>query len=201
MDESVAYNHDDANSYYSATKYLAELEAFRGREEGLKVAIINPCIILGFGNWNKGSAGFFKNARKGFPFYTSGANAFVDVRDVAECAYRLVDQQKFDGKYLCTGWNKTFYEVFEKLANEFGAKPPRIQVSKWMSEVAWRISGVLQFFTGNGLITKESARSGLKTVRYDNSKIRDELDFNFTDFEESISYHVATYQEAQKNPA
>ena len=195
VDETISFNHDDVNSYYSKTKYDAELEAIRGREEGLNVAIINPCIILGFGNWNTGSAGFFKNARNGFPFYTGGTNAFVDVRDVASCSRKLMDMNLFDGRYLCTGWNKKFVKVFRLLANEFDSKPPRIEVKPLMAEIAWRISGILQFFTGNGLITKESARAGLRDVAYSSERLKTDAGHTFHAFEDAMKYHVAGFIE------
>lgn len=194
VDESIPFNHDDANSYYSKTKYDAELEAIRGREEGLDVAIINPCIILGYGNWNTGSAGFFKNARNGFPFYTGGSNAFVDVRDVASCCRKLVDINLFGGRYLCTGWNKKFVDVFRFLAIEFDAKPPRIEVKPWMAEIAWRLSGVLQFFSGDGLITKESARAGLRDVAYSSEHLIADTGHAFRGFEEAMKYHAAGFE-------
>jgi hypothetical protein len=54
----------------------------QGIEEGLNAVIINPCVILGPGNWNETSLTLFKNASKGMKFYPTGANATVDARDV-----------------------------------------------------------------------------------------------------------------------
>ena len=149
LDESVEYAMDQVNSYYSVTKYLAELEVIRGREEGLNACIVNPSIVLGYGNWNQGSAKILKNGKDGFPFYTDGSNAFVDARDVAKAATILMEHKCFQGRFLCAAWNKKFVDVFTALSAEFGSKPPRIRVAKWMTEVAWRVATVARFFYWN----------------------------------------------------
>ncbi len=186
VDESEVYTVDQANSYYSTTKYLAELEVIRGREEGLNAAIINPCIVLGFGNWHKGSARIFKNGKQGFPFYTGGANAFVDARDVALAACTLMDNHKFESRFLCAAWNMKFYDVFTAIASGFGSKLPRIKVSPLLAGIAWRLASVVRFFTGAGIITKESAQAGLKTRLYDSSKLLNQTNVKFRDFDTSI---------------
>lgn len=193
VNESEAYVADKANSYYSTTKYLAELEVIRGREEGLNAAIINPSIVLGFGNWTQGSARIFKNGKKGFPFYTMGGNAFVDARDVAKASTLLMEQRLFESRYLCAPWNMKFEEAFRTIATHFGAKPPRIKVTSKMAEIAWRFASVVRFFTGVGLITKESARAGSKVRMYDASKLIEATGFKFRDFDQSMKEICRAY--------
>jgi nucleoside-diphosphate-sugar epimerase len=195
VNESEPYSSDHASSFYSYTKYLAELEAFRGREEGLNVAIINPCIILGYANWNNGPSKFFRNGKNGFPFYTPGSNAFVDARDVADASMLLMKTKTFHDRFLCTGWNKSFYDVFLAISESFGSKPPRIKVQKWLAEISWRLAGLAALITGKGLITKESARAGLKEMRYSSQKLIDETGFTFRDFDESIREICRRYRE------
>lgn len=193
VNESEAYTADQANSYYSSTKYLAELEVMRGREEGLNAVVINPCIVLGFGNWHKGSARIFRNGKQGFPFYTMGGNAFVDARDVAKSATLLMDNKKFESRYLCAAWNMKFYDVFNAIASGFGSKPPRIKVSPLLAGIAWRVASVVRFFTGAGIITKESAQAGLKTRMYDSTKLLEQTHFKFRQFDTSIKEICAAF--------
>ncbi|HEY1045684.1 MAG TPA: NAD-dependent epimerase/dehydratase family protein, partial [Bacteroidia bacterium] len=53
INESTTWKDDNNNTAYAVSKHLAELEVWRGVEEGLDVLIVNPGIILGAGNWNK----------------------------------------------------------------------------------------------------------------------------------------------------
>ena len=47
----------------------------------------NPSIILGPGDWNKGSSQIFQKIYNGLKFYTTGSTGYVDVVDVANCAF------------------------------------------------------------------------------------------------------------------
>ena len=62
VDESMYWTPATSNSVYGKSKYLAEMEVWRGMAEGLHIAIVNPVIILGAGDWNKGSSEIFKSA-------------------------------------------------------------------------------------------------------------------------------------------
>jgi nucleoside-diphosphate-sugar epimerase len=57
IDETMNWTSETSNSEYGKTKYLAEMEVWRGMAEGLNVAVVNPVIILGAGDWTKGSSG------------------------------------------------------------------------------------------------------------------------------------------------
>jgi nucleoside-diphosphate-sugar epimerase len=193
IDENSNFIFSEAGSSYAQSKYLGELEAIRGREEGLNVAIINPSIILGFGNWHTGSCKFFKNAKGGFPFYTSGTNGFVDVRDVARASIQLLEGSHFGGRFLCTGENVPYYDIFTRMAESFKSKPPRIKVSIGMARIAWRLSRIKRFFGGKSILTKSSALAGMRKIEYNSDRLRKKLDFNFTSFGEGVPYHVELY--------
>ena len=59
ISEKQVWEETMGNSDYSFTKYRAELEVWRGMEEGLDVAIINPAVIIGPGEWGKSSTSLF----------------------------------------------------------------------------------------------------------------------------------------------
>lgn len=185
-------------SDYALSKYQAELEAYRGREEGLEVAIINPCIILGFGNWNQGPCRFFRNAYRGFPFFTNGANAFVDVRDVANSAIQLMDGKRFSDRYLCTSQNLTYEAVFTIIANTFRTTPPRIRISPWLGELAWRLVWLGRLFGQKPMINRRNSRSGQEVRRYNSTSLSSALSFDFVIIEEAIQHHCALYQKFLK---
>ena len=60
INESHRWIPSKDNTYYGETKYLGELEVWRGMEEGLQAAIVSPSVILGQGDWSKGSTQLFK---------------------------------------------------------------------------------------------------------------------------------------------
>jgi dihydroflavonol-4-reductase len=82
INETMNWTPETSNSEYGKTKYLSEMEVWRGMSEGLSVVVVNPVIILGNGDWENGSSGIFKSAYNEFPWYTEGMSGFVDVKDV-----------------------------------------------------------------------------------------------------------------------
>ncbi|MEO6831482.1 MAG: NAD-dependent epimerase/dehydratase family protein, partial [Chitinophagaceae bacterium] len=94
VNEEAQWEESAYNSAYGLSKYLAELEVWRGIGEGLNAVIVNPGIILGAplqkAGWKHGSPKLMQTVFKGFPFYTDGITSFVAVQDVVEVGIRLM---------------------------------------------------------------------------------------------------------------
>ncbi len=196
-DESNKWVNSGENSNYAISKFSAENEVWRGKEEGLNVIIINPCVILGVGDWNESSLSLFKVVKKGLKFYTPGTNAFVDARDVAYVFCELSERKIENERFLVISENVPFKLLFEKIAEEFGVKPPTIQVKKWMTGIAWRIEGVLAYLFGKKQnITKETAQSSMMTTKYSNEKIKAAIGHEFISIDDSVK-HAVQYFKAQ----
>jgi len=190
-DESDKWVNSGDNSNYAISKFSAENEVWRGKEEGLNVVIINPCVILGVGDWNESSLSLFKIIKKGLKFYTPGTNAFVDARDVAYVFCELSERKIENERFLVISENLPFKLLFEKIAAAFEVKPPSIQVKKWMTGIAWRIEGVLVFLFGKKQnITKETAKSSMMTTKYSNEKIKAAIGHEFIPIDESVKHAV-----------
>ena len=67
INETMNWSEETSNSEYGKSKYLAEIEVWRGMGEGLNVVVVNPVIILGPSDWKKGSTAIFKSAYDEFP--------------------------------------------------------------------------------------------------------------------------------------
>jgi len=189
--ETNKWDPEDNHSGYAITKYLSENEVWRGIEEGLNAVIINPSVIIGPGNWNESSLSIFKTLANGLQFYTSGANAFVDVRDVVRAAQMLIkDESAFGQRYLCTGTNISFKELFDTTCVHMNRTPPRFLAGPILSGIAWRISALLSLFTGKQTVTKDSARSAQAIVKYDSQKLISKFNFEFTPIQNSLKHTV-----------
>ena len=189
INEQMQWTPETSNSEYGKTKYLGELEVWRGIAEGLEAAIVNPTIVFGeYGNWNDGSMKIFQSVRNGFPYYTMGETGFVDANDVAEIMIRLMQGNISSQRFVISGENKSYKDVLFAVADGFGVKRPHKAVTPALAAIAWRIEKLKSLITGNKpLITKETAATGLAAVRFDNSKILKALPgFSFTAIEETI---------------
>lgn len=199
IDEETRWENSSNNSNYSISKYRAELEVWRGMEEGLRVVVVNPGVIIGTGDYAKGSAHLIQSIWKGLPFFSRGVNGYVDVQDVAEAAIQLTEQQKTGKRYILVSENLPLKTFFEWTALALHKKAPYIEVNKWLSEIAWRVMALKRLFISGGIsITKETARSAMNQYYYSNKRIREEIGFEFLPMRESIQRACTHFLEKQK---
>ena len=175
-------------SDYSKTKFQAELEIWRGISEGLDTVIVNPSVILGPGDWNKGSPRFFKSVWNGMHFYTHGKSGFVDVRDVTEAMIKLTNSNIHNDRFILNSENLSYKELFDTIAGALGTNRPKIRAAPFWTEVAWRVEAVFTFLQGKRpQLTKETARNAHSQKAYTNKKVQDTLDFQFKPVRKSVN--------------
>ncbi|MES2558469.1 MAG: NAD-dependent epimerase/dehydratase family protein [Bacteroidota bacterium] len=185
--EATRWNNSKHNSNYAISKYKAEMEVWRAAEEGLNVVIVNPGVILGVGDWTKGSCKLFQLVWKGMPFYTEGINGYVDVRDVAKAMVLLTEQSVFGERFVLVGKNVNMHWFLDTVATLLGKKRPSIQVNKLLSQLAWMADGIKSRFTGKKpSLTKETARASMNQFYYSAAKIEQTINFAFTPMEQTI---------------
>ena len=186
--EEMNWTPETSNSIYGKSKYLAELEVWRGHAEGLQTVIVNPSIILGADNWETGSTAIFKTVYNEFKWYTEGVSGFVDVRDVAEAMILLMNSDISGQRFILNSECLSYKELFFSIAKCFGKKPPQKKVTPFLAEIVWRMEALKAMFSGKKhLLTKETARTAQTKIYYDNSKILKALPgFEFTKIEDTI---------------
>jgi nucleoside-diphosphate-sugar epimerase len=188
VNEAMNWTEETSNSEYGKSKFLSEMEVWRGIGEGLNAVIVNPSIILGASNWESGSTGIFKNAYNQFPWYTNGSSGFVDVADVAKAMVMLMNSNINNERFVLSGWNLAYRKVFDEIADCFDKKKPTKKVTPLLAAIVWRIEKLKSFFSGKTpLLTKETAATAQTTIEYDSSKLLKHLpDFAYSNFEHSV---------------
>ena len=193
--EENEWTVESESNGYSITKHGAEMEVWRGSQEGIDVVIVNPGVILGAGFWNVNTGQFFSKVANNFKFYTEGITGFVGVNDVAKAMISLVKSDVKNERFILVSENNSFRDVFTLIANEFGKKPPSIKVSKLLSSIFRRIDGLVTFITRKKrLITKDSVRSLHGKTEYSSEKIKAAIDFNFESTQQVIKEVCAIYK-------
>jgi dihydroflavonol-4-reductase len=189
VNETMNWSEETSNSSYGQSKYLAEMQVWRGIGEGLDAVMVNPVIILGPGDWNGGSSQIFKTVYNEFPWYADGTTGFVDVRDVVKAMIGLMNSNISGERFIISAENRSYAELFNLIAKAFGKKPPRKRVTATIAKIVWRFEAIKSFFTGKDpLVTKETAKTALAKVNFDNSKLKIFLPgFTYRRIEESVA--------------
>lgn len=194
IDETSKWSESKDNSNYALSKYKAELETWRGAEEGLKVVVVNPGVILGIGNWQKGSCRLFDMVWNGMPFYTHGVNGYVDVKDVARAMIELVEQNKYGQRFVLAPHNMMMKTFLDETASLMNRKKPSLKVTPFLAKMAAGADFIKSLFTGKEpAITKETARTSLKQYHYSSDKIMREISFVFTPMNQTLQYICTTF--------
>lgn len=188
-DEKTEWDNSAENSFYGYTKYLGELEVWRGIEEGLNAVIVNPSIILGPAEWDKSSMKLFKYIKDGNKYYTGGGNNFIDVRDVVYIMHQLMETKTFSQRFIVANERIEYKILFQKIAKALNVKAPEKQVSKWMLNLLWRIEYLKAYiFKTTPLLTKETAKVSERTHQYSSNKIKETITFNFYQIDDTINW-------------
>jgi len=193
-DEDSDFNPKVDHSAYAISKHLAEMEVWRALAEGLSTVIINPGMIIGSGNWGHSSGKLFQEMSNGFTF--PGSTALVDVRDVSNIALELMEKSVFGERFIITSENVKFKHIADKVRKYFGKKPAVI--------ISNSILNLLPFFSVmlGWLIPflQLGNRTNVETIKADskitNKKIRETLNYEFIQIDESIDFHLKNYAES-----
>ena len=185
--EETEWNPEKYHSDYAISKYGAEMEVWRGQQEGLQVIIVNPGIIIGPGFENQSSGQLIKKVADGLLFYTYGKTAFVVVDDVVGIMIELMESSICNERFILIGQNIVFRDLFNTIADTLKVKRPSIEAKPFLIGLTWRLYWVLSLFsTKPKQISKDSLQSLLNKKEFSNQKIKSALQTSFIDVKQYI---------------
>ena len=186
--EETSWNPEEDHSVYAITKYGAEIEVWRGTQEGLDAVMVNPGIVLGPGYWRSGSSGsLIPLIYKGFPFYASGVAGYVDVWDVINVMNQLMNSSIKNERYILVSEHLSFKEFHSKVAKALNIKPSTKEASTLMLEIYWRLDWLNHKLRGKRRKLSKQLVKAIRSKRcYDNSKIKQALNYEFIPVDDSI---------------
>jgi nucleoside-diphosphate-sugar epimerase len=193
--EETWWKNDPANSWYAISKYAAEREAWRATEEGMDVIILNPAVVIGPGSPQRSSNAIFALAKKGFSWYTSGSGGFVDARDVADAAVKLMESNIVNQRFVLNAKNMTYRDFADRILKRFGHKATSREVGAFLTALMWRAEKLAAFFTGKTpRITKESAAAAREAATYTGAKITEAIGFTYRDVDTTLDEVCGYYK-------
>ena len=186
--EDTYWNPEDDNNVYAITKYGAEIEVWRGTQEGVDAVIVNPGIILGPGFWQGGGSGsLIKKVYHEFKYYTQGVSGYVDVWDVIEAMTKLMASSIKNERFILIADNLSFKDFNEKVAKALGVKPATKEAGKFTLEFGWRLDWLVhKLFGKRRKLSKQVAKTARTKAIYDNEKIINAVGIQFNDIDNSI---------------
>lgn len=194
-DESHLFNPKFKTSVYGLSKYMSEMEVWRGSEEGLSVVIVNPSLVLGAGQPGQSSAQLVESLIKPRKFYPAGSNSFCDVRDLSTMVIRLLDSEISGERFVLISENRSFRDYLTVGYQLFGHSNPTQPMPGWMLAMAWRASWLMARLTGKRpALTRETAERINRNTCYSRAKLDALLPHRYHTLEESLAYFTPFYR-------
>lgn len=185
--ESTEWNPEVQHSDYAISKYGAEMEVWRGHQEGLDVIVVNPGVILGPIFWKEGSGEIYEKVKKGLPFYTKGVTGFVVITDVVDAMIKLMNSEIKNEKFTLVAENISYKDLVFKIADCFKVSKPKIYANKFMTSLGWKIDCFLGLFGKKRMLTKNMSHSLHSIDVYSNEKIVQKIDFKFVEIDSYLN--------------
>lgn len=180
--EETEWNPEKPHSDYAISKYGAEMEIWRGQQEGLNVVVVNPGIIIGPGFQHQGSGKLIRNIRNGMPFYTNGSTGFVAVTDVVKIMINLVKRETINERFILISENIIFKDFFDAVANAYQTRRPSIHLGPFVLGILWRIDWFIStIFRKKRHLDRATAKASYSKYLYSNEKIKSTLNIEFLD--------------------
>ena len=182
INEETEWNPERSHNDYAISKYGAEMEVWRAWQEGLNVVVVNPGVIFGYGYWDQGSGAILKAVNRGQYFYTLGSCGFIAVDDVVNIMVLLMESNKTGERYTLIAENLTYKEMLDAVATGLKKSKPSMRATHLLTSIGWRVDWFISKLTGRKrLLTRSMAQSSHATDVYDTTKIKEALNYNFTD--------------------
>ncbi len=186
--EVSEWNPEHHHSDYAISKYGAEMEVWRGVQEGLPAVVVSPGIIIGpMVDRNSGTATLFTNVSTGMAYYTEGTTAVVDVADVVDAMRLLMQSDSSGEKFILSGATYTFRQLATETAQALGVKPPHKRASRMLLSLAWRVDALLAFLgVKKRALSRASAEALHHTEAISAEKIETQFGFRFRPVADAI---------------
>jgi nucleoside-diphosphate-sugar epimerase len=176
LTEDAEWNPEEDHSVYALTKYGAELEVWRGTQEGLKAVIVNPGVIIGPGFWDSGSGLFFSKVKKGMYFYTTGVTGYIGVKDVVIIMQKLMLSDIKNERYILVAEHLSFNTFLNKIADVLEVKQPKFEAKKGVLIISSWLDRLKALVTRQPrLLNSSIIKSSQSKTLYNTNKFKKEL--------------------------
>lgn len=188
-DENSAWVDVPGHTPYALSKYRAELEVWRGEQEGLEVLVVNPSVILGKVAYERSSGSLYQLVIKGAAFFPAGNLNYIDVRDAAEITRTLVEKNAWGERFVLTKESISYESFFQQAAQVLGGTPPKKRLPNWIISWGFPILKGLSWMLGKKLpLTAQVAKNAQRKTQFSNQKVQRYLNFRYRDLQDTLEW-------------
>ncbi|CAL4921139.1 unnamed protein product [Urochloa decumbens] len=193
-DETQTHPQKAFCTEYEKSKALADRIALQAATEGVPITIVYPGVIYGPGKLTTGnlvSRILIERFNGRLPGYIGDGydrESFCHVDDVVSGHIAAMEKGRVGERYLLTGENLSFKQIFNMTANITSTKAPLFHVPLWLIEVYGWISVFVSRITGKlPLISYPTVHVLRHQWSYSCDKAKTELGYNPRNLTEGLA--------------
>lgn len=176
-------NRERGNEY-ALSKYSAEMEVWRGVQEGLPAVVVYPSVIIGVGVETHPAMKVQKLCHS--PYVTGGGTGFVAALDVAKAMRLLMESSIENQGFILNGADLSYAQFFELLRQSHPLLPKKKCLSPTTLRLLYYAEAFLWLFGRKRMLTNKLLHTLQHQIRYDGAKITHTLPFSYTPIEKTL---------------
>jgi dihydroflavonol-4-reductase len=197
LDEAT-WNTDPID-VYTATKTDSEKLVHEAVKQGLPAVIVNPCTVLGPGDYKPTPSNAFVllALQKGTPVTFNSGHTYVDVDDVAMGHLLAEEKGRRGERYVLGGTQASNDVLLAELARRRGGRPPLIKLGHAAVEVlGWGVELKAKLLHQKPLFTRKKAHKLIDYYGYfSHAKAATELGYAPRPLDQVLDRAEAWYRE------
>lgn len=189
VNENHKWSISPLNTSYAISKYLGELEVWRGVQEGLDVMVVNPSVLLGKLKDKRSSSAIYNYVLEENKFFPKGNINYIDIRDAATITLQLFKLGKWNERFILNKESLSYNQFFATIARYTGHKAPRWAVSDRMIGIVnfwFKIKGIFS----RTMFNKKAVKAAQIPITFDNSKANHLLNFTYRSIDDTLSWAI-----------
>jgi dihydroflavonol-4-reductase len=193
VDETYERNVDDGFlSYYDETKYRSHELVKERIARGAPIVIAQPGVVYGPGDHSEigNMIGQMRSGKLKMRMFPDARFNFVFVDDVADGIVLVYDKGQIGESYLLGGELGSMDDLFTKVSERLGKKPPRLALPPAMARASAPLGPVIGPLMGFPPNMKELVKTSDVTITFRDDKARRELGYNGRSFDEGLDQTV-----------
>jgi nucleoside-diphosphate-sugar epimerase len=181
IDEDFFWKPGPAVSGYALSKYGAEQEVWRGKEEGLPIVIVNPACVIGPSALSSEFTELLNYIRSGKRYFNEGINGYIGVWDLVESMTKLFDLQTTGIRFLLSSENIETKQLLQLISDQLTVKRDFKEIDEPYLKLVSLFDSIKRVVFGNfsGMTDQTILSNGTHFRAYDNQRIIRETELAF----------------------
>ncbi|KAJ1687245.1 hypothetical protein LUZ63_018635 [Rhynchospora breviuscula] len=204
-DEKKMHHGKSFCTEYEKSKFIADGIALEAAKSGVPIVIVYPGVMYGPGNLTTGNVvarTLIERFNWRLPGYIGNGhdvNSFAHVDDVANGHIAALRKGKLGERYLLTGENVSFVQIFDMAAAITKTSKPYFHIPLWLMEIYGWISVFFSRITGTlPLVSYPAVKALRHQWAYSCEKARRELEYNPRSLNEGLTEMLSWLKSLKK---